>query len=140
MNTIWQRARKCEACYINLSLGLLSTKRLIRFREAGCAFMPVACRAARGVVLAVLALCALAPQAFAADTTLQWDPNTEPDLAGYTMHYGSTVSRAYTTHLDVGKTVVISRSPVLLTVLRIISPSPPATPSGTKAAIRMRSS
>ena len=88
------------------TMGLLSTKRLIRFREALCSFMPVACRAAHGVVLALLVLCALAPQAFAASTTLQWDPNSEPDLSGYTIHYGSTVSRAYATHLDVGKTVV----------------------------------
>jgi hypothetical protein len=38
--------------------------------------------------------------AFAAQATLAWDPNTESDLAGYKIHYG-TVSGNYTAHLDV---------------------------------------
>jgi len=33
-------------------------------------------------------------QSFAADVTLQWDANTESDLAGYKVYYGTT-SREY---------------------------------------------
>ncbi len=36
-----------------------------------------------------------------AQVTLAWDPNTEPDLAGYRVHYG-TASRSYQAHLDAG--------------------------------------
>jgi chitinase len=36
----------------------------------------------------------------AEQVTLAWDANTEPDLAGYKVHYG-TVSGSYTTSLDV---------------------------------------
>ncbi len=38
--------------------------------------------------------------AWAQQVTLSWDPNTEADLAGYTVHYG-TVSRSYTASVDV---------------------------------------
>jgi len=55
----------------------------------------------------VLVAISFALPAFAASTTLQWDPNTEPDVSGYTVHYGNTLSRAYTTHLSVvGRTTV----------------------------------
>jgi hypothetical protein len=37
----------------------------------------------------------------ASDVTLAWDANTEPDLAGYKIHWG-TASRVYTTHVDAG--------------------------------------
>jgi len=37
----------------------------------------------------------------AADVTLQWDPNSEPDIAGYKIYYG-VESGNYTTTLDVG--------------------------------------
>ena len=33
--------------------------------------------------------------------TLEWDPNSEPDLAGYKLHYG-LASRSYDTTIDVG--------------------------------------
>ncbi len=33
--------------------------------------------------------------------TLQWDPNTEPDLTGYKLYYG-TASRTYSSNIDVG--------------------------------------
>ena len=36
----------------------------------------------------------------AAQATLAWDPNTESDLAGYEIHFG-TVSGNYTVHTDV---------------------------------------
>ena len=36
-----------------------------------------------------------------ATVTLAWDANTEPDLAGYKIHYG-TASRDYSHSIDVG--------------------------------------
>ena len=42
----------------------------------------------------------IASNAFAAQATLAWDPNTESDLAGYRIHYG-TASGSYTVHTDV---------------------------------------
>ncbi|MBN1569652.1 MAG: fibronectin type III domain-containing protein [Acidobacteria bacterium] len=43
----------------------------------------------------------LAPFAAAGDVTLAWDPNTEPELLGYRLSYG-TASGSYDTHVDVG--------------------------------------
>ncbi|MCK7504726.1 MAG: hypothetical protein MZV70_12005 [Desulfobacterales bacterium] len=40
----------------------------------------------------------IAANAFAAQATLAWDPNTESDLAGYKIHYG-TASGSYTVHI-----------------------------------------
>ena len=40
--------------------------------------------------------------AFAMQVTLQWDPNTEPNLAGYKVYYGYS-SRQYNTNVNVGK-------------------------------------
>jgi len=37
----------------------------------------------------------------AGQVTLAWDPNSEPDLAGYEIYYG-TASRNYSFHVDVG--------------------------------------
>ena len=42
----------------------------------------------------------IASNAMAAQATLAWDPNTESDLAGYRVHYG-TSSGSYTVHTDV---------------------------------------
>ena len=42
----------------------------------------------------------IASNALAAQATLAWDPNTESDLAGYRVHYG-TSSGSYTVHTDV---------------------------------------
>ena len=41
--------------------------------------------------------------AYGAAVTLAWDANTEPDLAGYKIHYG-TASRDYSHSIDVGNT------------------------------------
>jgi hypothetical protein len=40
--------------------------------------------------------------AAAQSVTLAWDPNPEPDVAGYRLHYGTT-SKTYSIHVDVGK-------------------------------------
>ena len=42
-----------------------------------------------------------ASDGWAKDVTLEWDPNFEPDLGGYTVHYG-TESGIYDHSLDVG--------------------------------------
>jgi len=52
-------------------------------------------------VLWCLLLCASAHQlVYAGDVTLQWDPNTETDLAGYKVYYG-TASRSYSTPIAI---------------------------------------
>lgn len=48
----------------------------------------------------LFALC-FACSAWAAEVQLAWDPNSEPDLAGYRIHYG-TASGSYSVHVDVG--------------------------------------
>jgi chitodextrinase len=42
----------------------------------------------------------ITPNAFAAQVTLAWDSNTESDLAGYRIHYG-TANGSYSFHTDV---------------------------------------
>ncbi len=61
-------------------------------------------RGSKYFLIAAVWVCGVAVQADAASVTLQWDPNAEPDLTGYKVHYG-LVSRTYTTHLDVGNVV-----------------------------------
>jgi hypothetical protein len=51
----------------------------------------------------VLVVGALGAPVFAGDAIVSWDPNTEPDLAGYTIHYG-TSSGAYSVAVAVGLT------------------------------------
>jgi hypothetical protein len=51
------------------------------------------------VVAAVMALPAVCTAA--AGVTLEWDANTEIDLKGYRIHWG-TAERTYTQHVDVG--------------------------------------
>jgi hypothetical protein len=46
----------------------------------------------------------IATNAFAAQVTLAWDANTELDLAGYKVHYG-TASGSYTTSVDVDNVI-----------------------------------
>jgi len=49
-------------------------------------------------ILAMLVFSASLAQA--APVTLAWNPNTEPDLAGYRIYWGDA-SRSYTAHVDV---------------------------------------
>jgi len=44
----------------------------------------------------------LSPNAFSSQVTLAWDPNTEPDLAGYKLCYGNA-SGDYAQVIDIGK-------------------------------------
>src|SRR5881628_2728584 len=54
------------------------------------------------VTCALTALCFLAPAlSSAAQVTLAWDPNADPDLAGYKVYYG-TSSGSYQFSVDVG--------------------------------------
>ena len=60
------------------------------------------CRIALALGAIALLLCgALAGSAHAGQATLAWDANTEPDLAGYRVHYG-TAPGTYGTPVDVG--------------------------------------
>jgi hypothetical protein len=53
-------------------------------------------------VLCVLLPFAAAANLAAADITLVWDPNSEPDLAGYKVYFG-TASRTYGAPITLGK-------------------------------------
>ncbi len=53
-------------------------------------------------ILGIIPFLFLLSTAEAAYLDLAWDPNTEPDLAGYRVYYG-TESRAYIDFVDVGK-------------------------------------
>jgi uncharacterized protein YxeA len=53
------------------------------------------------VLIGIIMVLVFAVTALAADVTLQWDPNSEPDLAGYKIYYG-TASRTYGGPIDVG--------------------------------------
>ena len=53
------------------------------------------------IILALAMALIMAPAAVAAEVTLAWDPNSESDLAGYKLHWG-TDTRVYTTSVDVG--------------------------------------
>lgn len=54
----------------------------------------------RGLIPLLVALLVAVP-VFAAELRFGWTPNTEPDLAGYRIHYG-TLSGVYTDAVDVG--------------------------------------
>src|SRR2546422_7956024 len=58
-------------------------------------------------------LCSLAPAlSSAAQVTLAWDPNTDPDLAGYKLYYG-TSSGSYPFSVDVGNVTSYTLSALL---------------------------
>jgi hypothetical protein len=50
---------------------------------------------------ALLITLTLAPNVYSAQVALAWDPNQEPDVAGYTIHYG-TYSTNYQYSVDLG--------------------------------------
>src|SRR2546428_12525071 len=65
------------------------------------------------VTCALTALCFLAPAlSSAAQVTLALDPNTEPDLAGYKLYYG-TSSGSYQFSVDVGNVTSYTLSGLL---------------------------
>jgi hypothetical protein len=51
--------------------------------------------------ISIVILVGISAAAEAATVTLAWDPNSEPDIAGYKLSYGTT-SGQYTTTIDVG--------------------------------------
>ncbi len=51
--------------------------------------------------VSILILFQLATNANSAQVTLAWDPNTDPDLAGYKLYYG-LLSDQYSYSVDVG--------------------------------------
>jgi hypothetical protein len=53
------------------------------------------------IITGSLVVTALAGPASAGDVTLAWDPNAEPDIAGYVVWYG-TLPGTYTANIDVG--------------------------------------
>src|SRR6187397_3695530 len=59
------------------------------------------CRRALAPVLLIFALLVSVVPSEAATVTLQWDPNPEPDVAGYIVSYG-TASGQYSAAVDVG--------------------------------------
>lgn len=58
-------------------------------------------RLIRQILVTILALVACSAAVLAANVTLAWDPNTESDLAGYKLYYG-TASGVYGTVISVG--------------------------------------
>jgi len=65
--------------------------------------VPCAVRRVPLIILAcVLSLAAFATAAHAAPVDLEWDPNTEPELAGYKIYWG-TSNGNYASSKDVGK-------------------------------------
>jgi hypothetical protein len=54
------------------------------------------------ILAAALSLLSVSTQLHAATVTAMWNPNPEPNIAGYKVSYGTT-SGSYTTTVDVGK-------------------------------------
>jgi hypothetical protein len=59
------------------------------------------------VLLAAAVFLLLSRTALAASVTIAWDPNTEPDLAGYMVRYGDH-SQTYTMQVDAGKATKVT--------------------------------
>lgn len=59
-------------------------------------------RALRGTTVFILLLLCIPALGSAATVRVSWNANTEADLAGYKVYYG-TASRSYGAHVDVGK-------------------------------------
>jgi hypothetical protein len=73
---------------------------LVDHKSQQCA--PAYTRQCIFVILAALSLLSFATQLHAATVTATWNPNPEPNIAGYSVSYGTT-SGSYTTTVDVGK-------------------------------------
>jgi hypothetical protein len=63
-------------------------------------------------LLYILLFLVFADSAWGATVRITWDANTEPDVSGYKLYYGTTSGGPYSTVIDVGnvttKDVVIS--------------------------------
>ena len=59
------------------------------------------CRRSCKLVFATLLFCACSASALSVDITIAWDPNSEADLAGYKIYYG-TASGVYGTPITIG--------------------------------------
>ncbi len=59
------------------------------------------CKSRLAGLLTLAFLLLFSVPAWAGSIELQWNPNNEPDLAGYKIHYG-TAHRTYGTPVDVG--------------------------------------
>ncbi|MBV5327446.1 MAG: fibronectin type III domain-containing protein [Chlorobium sp.] len=56
--------------------------------------------------LAVFLLSPISANSWAAECTFSWLPNTESNLAGYKIHYG-TASKSYPITIDIGKPALV---------------------------------
>lgn len=68
------------------------------------------------ILLAILLVLAMAFAAQAADVTLAWDPNTEPDLAGYRI-YMSIASGTYDKAVDKVADIAVGTETATVAVL-----------------------
>ena len=72
----------------------------------------------------VLAVCILTlcfhGFSYAAEVTLQWDPNTEPDLAGYKVYYGNFSGEPYD-----GMDIAQGASPIVVNLTDLDDPHHP---------------
>ncbi|HET6489254.1 MAG TPA: fibronectin type III domain-containing protein [Syntrophales bacterium] len=61
------------------------------------------------LILLIFILCLLAPAAHAGEVTVAWDPNPEPDVAGYKIYYGTSPG-SYSSFVNAGNitSIVIS--------------------------------
>ncbi|MCG8604940.1 fibronectin type III domain-containing protein [bacterium] len=59
------------------------------------------------MTLMSLALLVLCVPSYADSANASWDANSEPDLAGYKVHYGTEPS-TYTTTLDIGNSTTVT--------------------------------
>ena len=75
----------------------------ISFSRKGAFFILVL----SGLLLLLLAILSLlVPAAHAGQVTVAWDPNPEPEVAGYKIYYGNTAGN-YTSSLDAGNATSI---------------------------------
>jgi chitinase len=109
LNTIYNRYCSQFHLFLFTHRRKVNPFRKIRSTAKNTGFLnrvPSAVRRAPLVILAcALSMAALATAAQAASVELQWDPNTEPQLAGYKVYWG-TSSASFTFSKNVGNTTV----------------------------------